>query len=400
MVSAAGERASWLVVAGLGLAVVMRPSVGCLPDPGPGITPGQQGLLADVGPEVVLPALERFRGAAEVLSEAVEAWGRAPAGDAEAARVAARQPFLDAFVVWQEIELHQVGPAASSLVAVGGGDLRDEIYSWPTISPCRVDQETVAGTSGSPDFFSSNLVDVYGLDALEHLLFHPDAGNVCPSQVEINAQGTWDALGPEGIDRRRAAYAQAVVGHVLATTDALIEAWSRDGGDFGALLAAPGAGGSPYAGGQEAFNSVFDALFYLELVSRERKLAEPLGLGDCTTACDLLVEGLASGAGVAAIAGNLRGFRALFTGGAGAGFDDLLGQEGHADLAERILVNTDAAIEVADGLSGPLDALVRDDPDAVRVLHDAIEAITDDLEGDVVTVLTLQLPGEAAGDND
>ena len=33
----------------------------------------------------------------------------------------------------------QLGPAGSSLSAVAGADIRDEIYSWPTINPCRID---------------------------------------------------------------------------------------------------------------------------------------------------------------------------------------------------------------------------------------------------------------------
>ena len=36
---------------------------------------------------------------------------------------------------------HQLGPAASALTT-GGEGLRDEVYSWPTVNPCRVDQET------------------------------------------------------------------------------------------------------------------------------------------------------------------------------------------------------------------------------------------------------------------
>lgn len=390
-------RSSWFVLAALFVASAASP-LGC-EEPGPGTSEGTADLamLASVGPSVVVPALNRVATALVDLDAAVAGWHRAEG--AQGPRADARGAFLQAMDVWQELEVMQVGPAGSSLSTLGGQDLRDELYSWPTVNPCRVDQQTVEGRFGEPGFFDDSLVHIYGLDALEHLLYAP-AANACPNQVDINALGTWDAAGPDAIAGLRAAYAVAIVDHARGVVQELQHRWSPDGGDFGALLSSPGAGSSPYGSAQEATNAVFDALFYLEATTKDRKLAEPLGLGACTAECAKLVEGVPSGSSTLWVAANLRGFRQLFTGGDAAGFDDLLSELGHGDLADRVLDHTDAALSLAEGLDDPIDAIADRDPAEAEALYDAVKKVTDDLKGDLATIMSLRIPAEAAGDND
>ncbi len=368
MASVAGSRASWLLLGGLAAGVGLQPYVGCLPDEtGTDPVDEQTGdLVTDLQAKVVSPALTAFRDDAAALREAIVAW------QGGGAREDVRPAFLAAMDTWQQVELLQIGPAGSSLTTLGGEDLRDEVYSWPTVNPCRIDQVTVSRDYEAADFFEVNLVNAYGLDALEHLLYAPEGDNVCPNQVDINASGDWDALGPDGVSERRAAYALAVVDGILATTDTLLDRWDPAGGDFAATLRD--------AGTEQALDAVFRGQFYLELVVKDQKLAGPLA-GDPA-------EGEASGQSAAWVAANLRGFRTLFTGADGVGFDDVLTDQGHADLSEKILADTDAALALAE--QGALD----------QALYDAVKLVTDDLKGDLLTVLSLQLPTEAAGDND
>lgn len=402
MVRTAGSARSWLLLGGLGLAVAVNPA-GCGTEgPADGGSVDAELLvevLRAVGPEVILPALDRFLAEAEALQAAVSAWdGAVATGTGEAEQAAAREAWLSAFAAWQELEPMQLGPAASSLTAAGGEDLRDEIYSFPTVSGCRVDQQTVEGGWEEPGFFTENLVNAYGLDAAEHLLFY-DLDNDCPGQVSINEEGTWDALGEEGVRQQRASYAGAVVAEVIRQGEAVETAWLPEGGDFSGAVSLEAS--SPYTSEQEALNAVYDALFYLETQTKDRKLAQPLGLQECSEAtCPDDVEALTSGAGLLAVEANLRGFRALFTGGEGAGLDDLLVELGHADLSEQIVADTDTAIALAAGMEGDLDALIETEPDAVLALHDAVKAVTDALKGDLATVLAVEIPAEAAGDND
>lgn len=398
MVKAAGERGSWALIGGLALLVLARPT-GC--DKGDGgdtaLDAATDAVLADLGPEVVLPALDTFLSASAALGAATTAWSAAPQDDA--AQRAAQAAWLDAMLAWQVLEVMQVGPAASSLSDLGGEDRRDAVYSWPTVNPCAVDQVTVEGGWEQADFFTVNLVNVYGLDALEHLLYSgPD--NACPGQVDINTDGTWDALGAEGVASQRASYAAALAAELQRQGQALRDRWAPEGGDFSALVRALDPA-SPYEDPQTALNAVFDAMFYLELVTKDRKLGQPLGLQDCgTTTCPDDAEHLPSGAGVRAVEANLRGFQAVFTGNAGAGLDELLAAQGREDITQTLTADLDAALAQAQALSGGLDTLITEDPEPVQALYDAVKRVTDTLKGDLATVLRLQIPAEAAGDND
>lgn len=386
----AGERGWWLLGGLLG-GIALAP-VACDPTPPDDEVPVVEAisaLLADFGPEVVLPAVARFRVEVTALEAALEA------GDLDAARAA----WIASFAAWQQVELLQVGPAAPSLTAVGGADLRDSIYSWPTVNRCRVDQQTVAGGWDEADFFTTTLVNVHGLDALETLLFSPDGENACPSQVDINASGSWDALGSEGVQARRLEYARALAAKIGVDADTLADAWSPEGGDFSGALA---EAREPWTSQHEALTAIFHAAFYLEVRTKDHKLAPPLGLGTCTTgACLEEVEATLAGQSTAAIVANLDGFRAAFTGGEGDGFDDLLVSLGYEQLATDVLARTEAARAAALALPVPVDAAAQGEHrEALLAAHDAVKAVTDLLKTDVATVLALQLPVEAAGDND
>lgn len=390
MVRTAG---SWLVIGALGAAALGWP-MACKPGSPDTNVPatGVADVLAAVGPEVVLPTLARFRADAVVLRDRALEWAdAADAGsDTEPARADARAAWRAAMLTWQEAEVMQIGPAAPALTAVGGQDVRDAIYSWPTTNPCRVDQETVEAVWDEPDWFTVNLVNSYGLDALEHLL-HAGPENVCPGQIDINANGTWDALGPAGVEANRAAFTAALADDLIRRTDALIAAW--EGGSFALTT-------DVFDSEQEALNAVYDGLFYIEKPMKDRKLAEPAGLGACTTDCLDLVELKASGLSTEAVRSNLRGFRLLFTGGDGFGMDELLRQNGHGDLADQVLAATERALQEAEALGAPLDEAMIADPASGQRLHDAVKELTDLVKGDLAVVLALQVPAEASGDND
>ncbi|MEZ4316162.1 MAG: imelysin family protein [Myxococcota bacterium] len=376
------------VLAGL----VAAPPAGCVPEEQApdGVEATIDEVLAAVGPAVVQPRLADFRVRAGGLVAALEAWRDAvdAGSDGLVERDTARQAWRDAMFVWQEAEVMQIGPAASSVTAPLGEDLRDEIYSWPVVNPCRVDQETVEAQWGSPTFFSDNLPNTYGLDAIEHLLWAgPD--NTCPGQVPINADGSWDALGEAGITASRASYALATAREVERQAGVLLGRWD-DG--FTPETA--------YGSRQDALNALFRSLFYLESVTKDLKLAEPLGLGACTTECAGHAESIPSGASTEWIAANLAGFRALHTAGDDAGLDDLLRNLGHGALADDLLVRLDAADAAAISLGLPIDEALAAGPEGVGALHAAVKAVTDLLKGEVATALALQIPSEAAGDAD
>ncbi|MEM6925650.1 MAG: imelysin family protein [Myxococcota bacterium] len=385
---------SWVILGALGAATMAQPYLGCLPDDPETETRFEDSgdALRDVGTEVVVPALDAFLTEMDGLRSAVAALtdDRGPSQTA----------FLSAMAAWQELEVMQLGPAGSSLDAVGGVDLRDEIYSWPTVNPCRVDQLTVDESYASETFRTDSLVNAYGLDALEYLLFGPEGENDCPAFVVPNQDGSWDGLGDEVVASRRQAYALVVVDGVIEVAEAIRTEWTTEGG-YADNLANAGGAGSDFDNDTQALNAIFDAMFYLEKVTKEAKLATPAGLlsDECSTACETRLELTWSQSSTQAVVANLRGFRNLFTGGEGTGFDDILEDQGDGALAEQVIADTDAAIALGEA-TAELNGLLPDDPEPVIALHDAVKKVADELKGDLATLLALEIPSEAAGDND
>jgi len=398
---------SWAALCALTLGAAATQPSGCAEDAGElskhsaevGEVLAQ--VLEDTWPEVVSPALAESRQAAEALVAATDAWAAAlKAGDeGSTEREAAQQAWRVTMGSWQQMELMQIGPAGASLTAVGGQDLRDEIYSWPTTNPCRVDQETAEEDWDSSDFFELNLVNVIGLDAMEGLLFGSLIDNACPPQVPPNSDDAWETLGETGVALNKARYASVLGTQILSQLDAIEAGWTQGG--FAADLAGAGSPESPFPTQEDGLNAIFDALFYLELATKDRKLAWPLGLKDCgLDDCTGMIESPLSGESYQHIARNLTGFEALYTGGEGAGLSDLMIAIGqtqiHLDLTEALSSAQTQATE----LELPLDEAITDDPDAVQALHDGVKAVTDVLKNDLATMLMLQVPSEAAGDND
>ena len=396
----AGELRSWGLIASLSAVAIWQP-LGCDGTSGPDEV-ADEGLataLSAVGPLVVLPTLERALTASSALDASTAAWRETP-GNSDL-RGVAQNDFLALMAVWQELEIMQLGPAGSSLDVVGGQDLRDEVYSWTTVNPCRVDQELVSEGYASNDFFETRLVNVYGLDALDGLLFAVDGSNACSAQVAINEDGSWDALGDDEVQARRAAYAEVVAHGVHGSLQDLQDAWLPEGGDFSSAVATAGEADSPYFTQNDALNAVFHALFKIETNTKDRKLAHALGLRDCTTeSCLDTLETPLAGGSVDWVLANVDGFDALFHGGSGAGLDDLLVERGHQDVLDDITVALSTVRAAGAEVQGPIDVAVATDRDDLLALHDALVSLTDVVKNELALVLTLEIPSEAAGDND
>ncbi len=371
------------------------------PDAEPGALTRSQ-VLAQLATAVIVPAMDDFAARSDALVSAVGAWSEAGGGEG-AELDAARQAWRDAMTAWQFAELLQVGPAGPASAFVGGEGLRDRIYSWPTTRPCGVDQNIVAERYAEADFFTAQLVNVLGLDALEYLLFYTGTDNDCPAQVAINADGTWRALDGQTLNQRRAAYAAVLADGIAAEAENLRSAWDPAGSDFGGKLARAGSEGSPYASARHALEQVFHGMFYLDKITKDLKLAVPTGLSpDCPSAdgCPADLEARWSGFARESLAANIKAARALFDGGeSGPGFADLLIEAGAADLAEQMRADFDATIADLEGET-PLDRLIVDDLEAAQALHGRVKAITDALKSRFVLVLDLDVPASGAADND
>lgn len=339
--------------------------------------------------------------AAQELDAAAGALAQSPTNANEAA---ARAAWSKTVGLWQQAEVLRIGPAGPASLP-GGLELRHYVYSWPLVARCQVDQLIVNEKYADDGFVVTGLVNTRGLYATEYLLFHEGTDNGCSDSSSINAQGTWAALGAQGLAARKRAYAAVLAQDVASKIASIKAGWSGDGG-FGHVLTHPGSSQAQFVSDQAALNAISDGLFYVEHEVKDIKLGLPLGkTDDCASAtCVDQVESLYARVARDHVRNNLLGFQRVFEGcdaAAGTGFDDLLRSLGAGDLADRMSADVSAAIAVADGLdSSDLITLIQDDKAAVDSLHAAVKRISDALKTDFVTVLDLELPTSLEGDND
>lgn len=358
--------------------------------------------------DMLLPALTQFEQASVVLEEKTVTYAGAleEDGDAANAKSEAQQAWRDAMAVWQTIEMMQVGPLGMPGVMMAGEGMRDEIYSWPTVNPCAIDQQLVAHGFSEDGYFTQKLVTLSGLDALEYVLFTTSSDNACPAPATINAQGEWAALSTEEVTRRRAGYAAALARDLRQKAERLRARYTTEGSGFRTALLEPGTAGSPYDSFAEVVDQIFAAMFYLELQVKDRKLAVPLGLHiDCaSTSCPEQIESRASRRSMQNIRENLQAFQQIFSGDraddSGLGFADYLREVGADDLATTMSQNVDSALDLFTTSDVDLETLLTSDRARAEALHAAIKTITENIKSQMISVLNLEVPLEGAGDND
>lgn len=391
-----------LVLASLsGLVACKEKGGGGTPDAGGPDTSATRAAVLSASGACVLQTAREFQTAATALETAVAAHAAQP--DAST-REAARTAFNAAMDAWQVAEVMQVGPAATRSVP-GGAELRDNIYSWPLVSRCAVEEQIVS-RGYTAESFPTTLVTRRGLAALEYLLFYEGADTACPSTSPIVSQGTWAALAGDEREARKRAYASVVATDLKSRAQQLVAAWDPNQGGFTRTLETAGSGNAVYPTSQAALNSVSDALFYVDYEAKDFKLARPMGLRECPTAtCPEDLESPFAHRSKANLRANVVGFRRLTEGcGAnfeGTGFDDLLEASGAGELAARLRERTTALTAALDAMPGQdLAVPLAQNPASVRALYDSVKGVTDVLKTELVTVLDLELPTKVEGDND
>lgn len=378
----------------------------------PGETPADvhRALLASLAEHVIVKTYTEFLSAAEVLVTATAAFAANP--DAQG-QLAARDAFSNTMDLWQRAEVLQIGPAGSMTSVLGGQDLRDEIYSWPSVNPCRVDQEVVEQAYADLTAFAGELTNVRGLDALEYLLYPPEIGNGCKASSSINKNGDWETLIASGeLDARRASYSATVASLLAEEASGLVDLWTQGDGTFSDVLGKAGKDSDVYETAQDGMNAISDAMFYVEKITKDMKLAMPAGISGCEEdTCPGDLESQHAHRSAENVAQNIIALQALFLGTYDAeadvpGFDDLLIEMGAQELAQDMTEKLAAAREVAlnvgapDHIGASYGELLGTDPQRVVDVHVALKAFTDLMKTEFVSTLDLALPTSAAGDND
>jgi predicted lipoprotein len=357
-------------------------------------------LLAHLASQVLLPLQTRFAAAAAELPPAIAAYCDAlDRGEPGTTLGAARAAWASAVDAWQAADALLVGPAA-----MDGRAIRDRIYGWPLLSTCSLDRDTASSFAAPSSYdVATALINARSLAAVEYLLHTAETVHTCTTPP-----AGWDALGTD-LPRARCRHALAIAADVSANATALATAWRGDGGNYVAELAEAGRSGSSIANAHEGVNRVSDALFYVDRMVKDMKLAEAAGIavnacGTIDAPCEREVELRYADRATAAIRINLDTLHAGFTGttasGEGPGFDDFLTTLGHADVAERMRGKLDGARAAAAALPDSFLTALTGDYDKVVATHRAVALFTDDLKSQFLTLLALEIPDDVAADND
>jgi len=323
----------------------------------------------------------------------------------DATRTTAQEAWTAAMTEWQKMEVMKMGAVGDSLKVNGGQDLGYEIYSWPQSNRCLVDQRTARRDFDASDFFEQENVlgNSYGLDALEILLFSPNYTHDCPTQLAAHIE-LWDTLGESGVAQARADYSLRIIDQILSDVEQIRSDWETS---YGTSLAQAGQDGSIFETDVEGLNAIFDALFYMEVQVKDKKLGWPLGLTSCGQAdCTGKIESRLAGGSHLWLAANLAGFRSLYTGNDN---DEVIGMHNFlvslsdegSQLADDVMTNLESAEAAVAGLEYPLDETLEVDSGTLAGVHAAIKGVTDLLKNDFPEVIEgLKVPLEASGDND
>lgn len=372
---------------------------------------GRAAFLQSIRSRVLSPLTVTFSDRASELEEAVVARDQARSQDA----------WREALKVWQQLELLQIGPAGAVDARVGGADLRDHIYSFPLMSPCRVEQEWLNQRFSQAAWSEQAPYQVKGLDALEILLFKADEMSSCPEQAQIVRDGEWMSFTEqtEEYEAARWSYAEVLVRDLSTRAQALASAW---GGDFGLAFE---QAASPFRAQRDAVDQAFAAIFYLDQVVKDLKLGAPTGIymSCLEEICPEQLEHPTAQLGRAALIANFEGVLMMLRGDLelsqqlspsqeeaspsgepvpqrAFGFRALLAQEGAPELGEELERLTLSAIEQLSASDQPLSEQLMTQPERLREIHATTRALTELLKTQVVTTLNLSVPREGAGDND
>lgn len=372
-------------------------------------------MLQSLNSNVMEPAIADFESEADKLVTEARAYRdtlNSEAFETDAAknaRSSAEQAWESAMLVWQEIEMMQIGPLKDN-----SGALRDAVYSWPATSECGLDKEIVKANEESGYDITTRTALRKGLNGIEYALFREnlDASAGCTGD-EID---TWkNDLDDQQRAEYRAEYVATAAKAVADRGAELNQKWTGDNG-FATELTNPGSEESRFDSAQDAVNAVSDALFYFEKQTKDIKIAEPL-CGEKTNCPDSgqpdveKVENPYSNRSKAHINQNFIAFQTLFLGNregeaSQPGFDDFLdainSEEDGKTVSSMMETDIQQAIDDLSRVNGTLvEALgTTSGEDSVRDVWQSAQDVTDRLKNDFLAVLGLSIPDAAAGDGD
>ena len=371
-------------------------------------------LTSNFTDKVLLPEYREFSADAQTLVSAVDDYCASIGSADEASKSqAAKAQWIASMAQWQTLEAYLVGP-----VAANSNNIRNRINLFAdkiSINTCQLDRTTLAVSEDSSSVDISVLGNNQrGFGGLQYLLFGSDALYSCSGE----APEAWTALSSSQRATARCQQAEKIAEHVAGLANDLVDDWDIEKRNYRSKFINPGKVGTQ-------LQALSDGLFYMEFQVKDAKLRVPLGIrSDSGTncgvnACPEAVEYGVSETSLLAIKSNLEGFKAAFTGNGGYSFDDVMIDQGFADVAALYVTLVDDAIAVIDaspeslktdaqtleGMPNGTCANISANPDSNNalkacLLYGKVKRITDELKTSFVAIVDLNIPDRAQSDND
>ncbi|MBY0315299.1 MAG: imelysin family protein [Bdellovibrionales bacterium] len=404
---------------GFGFQDVKNPLPANLQNPNEGEF-SEEKMLVNIGINIIAKNVREFNLQAALLKSRLSDYcDELENGVVNAAsETAVKNQWTQAMLAYHLVDAAPIGPLTDN-----GRYYADNIYSWPFINTCSIDNDvaTLALTKQQPLLTINNRK---GLGALEYLLFTPPQSEKCNLKIPLNKNVVeWLKRTPQQRTKDRCDRALALADDVYQKSQELWAAWDPENANFTRTLV-ENSPGARYPSAKAAVNALTDSLFSIEKI-KDSKLGVPLGKNkkECIAAeqkCPDAVEHIWSGLAFPAISTQLAGFRAILYGSTNKskkafGFDDYLATKGHPEVVAKmdsiLLSNIDEVQKVSQQGNlweqilkmdvGACAATTIDNPvEPLCHLYANIRSVANTFKIDVLTILSLDAPLTHQGDND
>ncbi len=318
-----------------------------------------------------------------------------------------RAAWKETILLWEEIELFQVGP-----IAANEKQLKTAIYGWPQQSNnCRIDEEALKA-SKNPAYVLPINTNRKGLQALEYLLFEETLVSSCSAANAIAKE--WNALTPEAKTQARCAYLKPLSMELQALATTVNQVWGQEGNNY--LTSVVGNAEAE----KTALQSLYENLFYLDIEVKNYKLATPAGhdklfCPNSPAPCLGKDEFPLSGISREAIQANIKSFTNLIYGFEDAnqkrpgGFAALVREVGDATVATRSETITRELSTIFASQNESLTSLIaqqdKENCEESQIsilcqLRKSIKQVSNELKYEYSRLLSLTVPAGPQGDND
>jgi len=372
-------------------------------------------MLTDIADKVIIPNYEALATAATAFAADTGSLatycGAIGTADEATALDSAQTEWLGVMAKIQITEPHAVGPAGAN-----DDTLRNRVLSYANVdlNTCSLDQSVTQQSNADFDL-STRSSNQRGFGAIEYLLYSTALSHSCAPQ--ITATTGWNDLSEAARKTQRCTYAQSLATDVANAATTISNEWSTTDGDYRATFVAEDSAGSSL----QALTDVM--IIHMDKEAKDRKIGIPTGVkAECSSySCADLIESPYSETSLTNLRNNLVGFRELFNGSDGQGFDDLMADADFADVATSMqtkisdaIANIDAAtVSLNDQATAITDETTASactnaygSPDTSSTDYSAcsltglLKRITDVLKIEFVNVVGVNLPGSVQSDND